>query len=409
MVEAVLLEPVAPGRAAVRIGVDDQLRAAAERAVGGAVHVAEDDVGLHAGLDHGVRAAVDGDDQRLDVADVGVERREVLAVGRPADDDQDLAAVEADRGRGSGISPESRPLSSRTCSIVFIAKSAIAASIRERCSARRRSRSPTEGRAPSASVRPASRTSPPSSSTSRPGEHVEEGCAGRLDEDDPGAGEDQRPDVRVAVGRERRDVDDRHRPRGGEILGGDPVEVGMIDHRDLAGSIRLTRSLVRLPSRTGPTTTRRRCRAGRGRRAGRQRAEFGSGIHGPIMRQPRASRAIPARAGSAAASGASSSLACLPAASSSLVGAEHADDLGHQLVAADALDPRDGRRRRRPPRPGSGRASEATCGRWVMQITCRPSPSARSRSPTRRATLPPTPASISSKTSVSTAGRRRAR
>ena len=37
-----------------------------------------------------------------------------------------------------------------------------------------------------------------------------------------------------------------------------------------------------------------------------------------------------------------------------------------------------------------------------MQTTWRPSPRARSRSPTRRATLPPTPASISSKTSVST-------
>ena len=35
-----------------------------------------------------------------------------------------------------------------------------------------------------------------------------------------------------------------------------------------------------------------------------------------------------------------------------------------------------------------------------MQITWRPSPSARSRSPTMRAVLPPTPASISSKTSV---------
>ena len=45
-------------------------------------------------------------------------------------------------------------------------------------------------------------------------------------------------------------------------------------------------------------------------------------------------------------------------------------------------------------------ASEATCGRWVMQITWRPSPSARSRSPTARAVLPPIPASISSKTSV---------
>ena len=45
-------------------------------------------------------------------------------------------------------------------------------------------------------------------------------------------------------------------------------------------------------------------------------------------------------------------------------------------------------------------ASDATCGRWVMQTTWRPSESARSRSPTARAVAPPTPASTSSKTTV---------
>src|SRR4051794_30684624 len=45
-------------------------------------------------------------------------------------------------------------------------------------------------------------------------------------------------------------------------------------------------------------------------------------------------------------------------------------------------------------------ACEATCGRCVMQTTCASEPSARSRAPTARAVLPPTPASTSSKTSV---------
>ena len=71
------------------------------------------------------------------------------------------------------------------------------------------------------------------------------------------------------------------------------------------------------------------------------------------------------------------------------------------------------RRPRRPrgaapspaPSPGPSRAgsrvdaSDATCGRWVMQMTCR-SPRSLSRSPTVRAVLPPIPASISSKTRV---------
>ena len=77
-------------------------------------------------------------------------------------------------------------------------------------------------------------------------------------------------------------------------------------------------------------------------------------------------------------------------------------DLGDQLVAVHPLD-----RRLAPGRAGSAwrsgsgaLASDATCGRWVMQITWRSSPSARSRSPTARAVLPPIPASISSKTMV---------
>src|SRR5439155_700996 len=45
-------------------------------------------------------------------------------------------------------------------------------------------------------------------------------------------------------------------------------------------------------------------------------------------------------------------------------------------------------------------ASEATCGRCVMQTTWRPSASSRRRSPTARAVCPPMPASTSSKTSV---------
>src|SRR5207244_1364815 len=44
--------------------------------------------------------------------------------------------------------------------------------------------------------------------------------------------------------------------------------------------------------------------------------------------------------------------------------------------------------------------SEAICGRWVMQSSCRRCESARRREPTARAAWPPMPASTSSKTSV---------
>ena len=70
VVEAHLFDPGAARRAAVGIGVDDQLGAAGERRVGGRIHVAEDHVGLQARPEHPVGAAIDGDDQRPLVADV---------------------------------------------------------------------------------------------------------------------------------------------------------------------------------------------------------------------------------------------------------------------------------------------------------------------------------------------------
>ncbi len=82
--------------------------------------------------------------------------------------------------------------------------------------------------------------------------------------------------------------------------------------------------------------------------------------------------------------------------------AEHAADLLDHALAVEALD-----RGRWPARSATSFSSrkwtsarEATCGRWVMQTTWRPAPSAFSRSPTTRAVLPPIPASISSKTRV---------
>src|SRR6201999_3542268 len=88
------------GCAPVGVGVDDQLGAAGERRVGGRVHVAEDDVGLQTGLEDPVGAAVDGDDQRPHVADVGAQGFQVAAVAFAADDDQDVAVAEGDPGRG---------------------------------------------------------------------------------------------------------------------------------------------------------------------------------------------------------------------------------------------------------------------------------------------------------------------
>ena len=62
--------PLEPGRAAVAVGVHDDLGAAAQRVVGHRVHVADDEVGLVPRLDERVGAAVDADEHRLVLADV---------------------------------------------------------------------------------------------------------------------------------------------------------------------------------------------------------------------------------------------------------------------------------------------------------------------------------------------------
>lgn len=80
--------------------MDHDLGAAAQRLVGDGVHVADDEVGLPAGLDDRVGAAVDPDEDRAELLDVGAQRLEVFAVVVPADDDEHLASGDLGRDRG---------------------------------------------------------------------------------------------------------------------------------------------------------------------------------------------------------------------------------------------------------------------------------------------------------------------
>ena len=89
-----LAHPLEPGRAAVAVGVHDDLGAAAQRVVGDRVHVADDQVGLVAGLDQRVGAAVDADQHRPVLADVGAQASQVLLVVVAAHDDEHVPAVE---------------------------------------------------------------------------------------------------------------------------------------------------------------------------------------------------------------------------------------------------------------------------------------------------------------------------
>ena len=95
------LETGAPGRAAVGVGMEDDLGRCSsrpadqvERSVRDAVHVADHDVGHVARVDERVRAAVHPHEHGPDVADVGTERRQVLPVPVPAHHDEDVPSRE---------------------------------------------------------------------------------------------------------------------------------------------------------------------------------------------------------------------------------------------------------------------------------------------------------------------------
>ena len=69
-VDAERRDPREARGAAVAVGVHDDLGAAAQGRVGDRVHVADDEVGLVAGLEERVGAAVDADEDRAVLADV---------------------------------------------------------------------------------------------------------------------------------------------------------------------------------------------------------------------------------------------------------------------------------------------------------------------------------------------------
>src|SRR4051794_18634827 len=74
--------------------MDDQLGTAPQRLVGDGVHVPHDEVRPVARLDQSVRTAVDTEQHRSVLTDVGPQRLEVLAVLVAAHDDQNVPAVE---------------------------------------------------------------------------------------------------------------------------------------------------------------------------------------------------------------------------------------------------------------------------------------------------------------------------
>jgi hypothetical protein len=80
--------------------VHDELGAAPERVVRDGVEVPDDDVGLHPRLAKRVGAAVDRDDDGMEIPDVRADHPQVRLVAGTAGDHEDVAVAEARAERG---------------------------------------------------------------------------------------------------------------------------------------------------------------------------------------------------------------------------------------------------------------------------------------------------------------------
>ena len=114
-VDADVLHPLQAAARGRRVGADDDLGAAAQRLVGDRVQVADDEVGVVAGLDQRLGAAVDADQHRPELLDVVPQRDQVVPVVVAAGDDAARA------GRPSGSAPPGTPTpSSRSVRSCFM-------------------------------------------------------------------------------------------------------------------------------------------------------------------------------------------------------------------------------------------------------------------------------------------------
>ena len=247
-VQAQLLQAAATGRAAVGVGVHDELRAAAQRRLAGRVHVADDHVRGEALLEQGLGAAVDGDDHRAHVADERPQGAQVALVADAADDHERRSDRESRWRSAAARSARPAARAPRACARSCCGRSARAPR-RSRCAwpPSRRTHARRSSTSPRASSSPPRSTSPTVEPTVRRrcrggshedrvpvGEELEQRVVGEVHEQDARFDEQLRPEVRVGAARGGAAVEHRDGARRDQLLGRDPIDVQVIDHRDLA-------------------------------------------------------------------------------------------------------------------------------------------------------------------------------
>ena len=282
------------------------------------VEVADDDVGLEADVEQRVGAAVDADEHRLVLAQVGLQRLEVALVVVPAHDDHRVPALDlrAQRRQLDRLERDLRLLAD-VLERVLGELLELVADVGPRRLHRASMTSATSRTCPRAISELVARHH-------AVGLDVHDLTLGDrhhlgpdvVDERDARLDDPDRPAVRVPARDRRRRVDHRAHAGGDEALGRDPVDVGVVDHRDLAGLHppgEVLRPLVHPGDRLDGDALRAR--------AGRRGAL--------IRRRPR-HRPDP-----------SSSSACRRAWSDDSTPASIRRQLRHPLLPADDLRPRD--------------------------------------------------------------------
>jgi hypothetical protein len=221
----------------VPVCVHHQLGPALQNPVRRRIHVADDQVGLQAALEERVASAVDPDQDGPEIPDVGTDRLEVAAVVRAAHDDQRVAVAKV------GSQVRDLELPDQDLALLADVYERVLGEVLDRLSDPVLLLALDRGQLLERPHLPlGDEAARPDHGPPRHDHHVavaqvvEQGRADRVDKMHARADEDQRAWIRVPAAGRRRDVDDPPHAALDEVLGRHPVEVPVVDDRDVPGA-----------------------------------------------------------------------------------------------------------------------------------------------------------------------------
>src|SRR6185312_3047538 len=394
VVDAPLEEVLTSGGPPIGMHVVHQLGAAPEALLRHRVEVADDDVGLEAVLEERVGTAVDADEHRPVLADVRAQRGEVGAVVVPAHDDECVATGEVGPDGREGQRLEREPgLLLDVLERVLGEALQLGADGRARVLHRGLDAGDAEHRAAPEQLAVAPELTVLEADDVAFVHPVHQLDAHIVEQRDARAHDPDRTSVRVPAGDGLRAVHDRDDALLDQPVGGDAVEVAVVDDRDLA---RLQARDHVLGAPVDPRHSLDREGLGlllEAQQAGHQRRPRRVGRARPDAPAVSSSSAAWRRAWEESPMPASMRDSSPTRASPSTVDADATVRSAGPAVAATTCSTVFSTTTWVP-------ANAATCARCVTQRTWCREPSVCSRRPTATPASPPIPASTSSNTSV---------